>query len=216
MKALRLLKPKELSLEEVTSKKLPPGWCRIKTLSVGVCGSDISSISGKLPFTRYPITPGHEFSGIVTEVNQCKSDVAKLLGATHVLTPEELNTNEGIHSNSFSQIIDGVGNESTISSGVKLGKMGAVIVIYGVPGQGEMKIPVLDAFKKDITVKMSRLYPKSFDQAIKLVSDGEINFDPIITHRCSLDDFPKLLDLITTKKIDSIKVIINIGGEKDV
>jgi 2-desacetyl-2-hydroxyethyl bacteriochlorophyllide A dehydrogenase len=35
--------------------------------NVGVCGSDYSSIAGKLPFTRYPIVPGHEAAGEVLE-----------------------------------------------------------------------------------------------------------------------------------------------------
>ncbi len=35
--------------------------------AVGVCGSDLTSISGALPFTRFPIVPGHEASGQVVE-----------------------------------------------------------------------------------------------------------------------------------------------------
>ena len=37
---------------------------------VGVCASDYSSIAGKLPFTRYPIVPGHEASGEVLEAGE--------------------------------------------------------------------------------------------------------------------------------------------------
>lgn len=69
MKALRLIAPNNLILKDVEQSNLRPGWTRIKVKSVGVCGSDLSSIAGKLPFTKYPITPGHEFSGIVTETN---------------------------------------------------------------------------------------------------------------------------------------------------
>ena len=71
MKALRLLGPNNLQLQDIERPKLEDGWCRIKVLRVGVCGSDISSISGKLIFTRFPITPGHEFSGIITETKNC-------------------------------------------------------------------------------------------------------------------------------------------------
>jgi 2-desacetyl-2-hydroxyethyl bacteriochlorophyllide A dehydrogenase len=40
---------------------------RLAVRNVGVCGSDYSSIAGKLPFTRFPIVPGHEASGEVIE-----------------------------------------------------------------------------------------------------------------------------------------------------
>ena len=60
MKALRLLGPNDLQLQDIERPELEDGWCRIKVLRVGVCGSDISSIAGKLIFTHFPITPGHE------------------------------------------------------------------------------------------------------------------------------------------------------------
>jgi len=59
-------------LKEMEQTKLKPGWVRINVKSVGICGSDLYSITGKLPFTKYPITPGHEFSGIVTEINNTR------------------------------------------------------------------------------------------------------------------------------------------------
>jgi L-iditol 2-dehydrogenase len=40
---------------------------RLAVRNVGVCGSDYSSIAGKLPFTRFPIVPGHEAAGEVIE-----------------------------------------------------------------------------------------------------------------------------------------------------
>lgn len=72
MKALRLLGPNDLQLQDIERPELEDGWCRIKVLRVGVCGSDISSIAGKLIFTHFPITPGHEFSGIITETRNCQ------------------------------------------------------------------------------------------------------------------------------------------------
>lgn len=71
MKALRLMGPNDLKLMDVELPPLPAGWCKIRVLRTAVCASDISSIAGALPFTKYPITPGHEFSGVVAEVNGC-------------------------------------------------------------------------------------------------------------------------------------------------
>jgi 2-desacetyl-2-hydroxyethyl bacteriochlorophyllide A dehydrogenase len=68
MKALLLTAPRELELKELPRPDLLESQVRVRVSRVGVCGSDYSSIAGKLPFTRYPIVPGHEASGEVLEV----------------------------------------------------------------------------------------------------------------------------------------------------
>ena len=37
----------------------------VKIEKIGVCGSDIHVYHGKHPFTKYPVTQGHEVSGTV-------------------------------------------------------------------------------------------------------------------------------------------------------
>ena len=67
MKALVLKAPRHLELTDLERPPLAPGQVRVRIRNVGVCGSDYSSIAGKLPFTRFPIVPGHEASGEVLE-----------------------------------------------------------------------------------------------------------------------------------------------------
>ncbi len=74
MKALMLSGPRDLKLVDAPSVPLKPGQVRLRISKVGICGSDYSSIAGKLPFTRFPIIPGHEAAGVVMEV--CGGDSA--------------------------------------------------------------------------------------------------------------------------------------------
>ena len=67
MKALFLRGPRQLEVADLPRPALEPGQVRIRVKKVGICGSDYSSIAGKLPFTRFPIVPGHEASGEVLE-----------------------------------------------------------------------------------------------------------------------------------------------------
>lgn len=67
MKALLLKAPRQLELAELARPQLLPGQVRVRVHKVGMCGSDYSSIAGKLPFTRFPIVVGHEASGRVLE-----------------------------------------------------------------------------------------------------------------------------------------------------
>jgi L-iditol 2-dehydrogenase len=70
MKALLLKAPRQLELSEMPRPDLLKSQVRVRVYKVGVCGSDYSSIAGKLPFTRFPIVPGHEASGKVLEADQ--------------------------------------------------------------------------------------------------------------------------------------------------
>lgn len=68
MKRAVLDKPNTLKVMDSDAPRPGPGEALVKVMRCGVCGSDIHSYTGRHPLTVYPVTPGHEFSGIVTEV----------------------------------------------------------------------------------------------------------------------------------------------------
>src|SRR5208282_4900327 len=70
MKALLLKGPRQLELTEMARPEILDRQVRVRVDKVGVCGSDYYSIAGKLPFTRFPIVPGHEASGEVLEAGK--------------------------------------------------------------------------------------------------------------------------------------------------
>ena len=42
----------------------------VKIMNIGICGSDIHVYHGKHPFTKYPVTQGHEVSGEIAKVGK--------------------------------------------------------------------------------------------------------------------------------------------------
>lgn len=62
--------PGVIEFIEVPKPKAKPGevLCRIER--IGICGSDIHVYHGKHPFTSYPVTQGHEVSGVVEELGE--------------------------------------------------------------------------------------------------------------------------------------------------
>lgn len=46
----------------------PPGWVVIAPVGTGVCGTDLHLIEGDYPHGRFPVVPGHEFAGYITEI----------------------------------------------------------------------------------------------------------------------------------------------------
>ena len=69
MKAMRLSSPgAPLRLEEVALPSAGEHQVRVTVEACGVCRTDLHLLDGELPHIHYPITPGHEIVGVVSEV----------------------------------------------------------------------------------------------------------------------------------------------------
>ena len=65
MKALRLYKAFGLRLEKVEDPRPLEGRSLIKTVAVGICGTDKAFYTGSYPLFKSPLIPGHEVAGVV-------------------------------------------------------------------------------------------------------------------------------------------------------
>ena len=68
MKAAVVVANEDVQYQEVEEPKVTPGHVKIKVRYSGICGSDIHVYHGKHPFTKYPVTQGHEVSGEIVEL----------------------------------------------------------------------------------------------------------------------------------------------------
>lgn len=60
--------PGNIEFAEVKTPVPGAGQVLIKIMKIGICGSDIHVYHGKHPFTKYPVTQGHEVSGEIVSV----------------------------------------------------------------------------------------------------------------------------------------------------
>jgi len=68
-----LLGPNDLRIRPQTGRTVGPGELLITPDAVGVCGTDLELLAGTMGYltdggAKYPIVPGHEWTGIVDEV----------------------------------------------------------------------------------------------------------------------------------------------------
>ncbi|MCX8162713.1 MAG: zinc-dependent alcohol dehydrogenase family protein [Candidatus Bathyarchaeota archaeon] len=63
MKAARIYAPLSLRMEDIDQPSIGSEDVLIKVEACGVCGTDIHIYEGKAGIARYPVIPGHEFSG---------------------------------------------------------------------------------------------------------------------------------------------------------
>lgn len=67
MKAVRMYAPRDLRVEEVPMPLMAEDEALVQVMAVGVCGSDLPRVNEYGAHVS-PIIPGHEFSGVVTQV----------------------------------------------------------------------------------------------------------------------------------------------------
>ena len=67
--------PKEITFREVDIPEPGPDHVLVKIKRIGVCGSDIHVFHGMHPYTKYPVTQGHEVSGKIVKLGQYVSNL---------------------------------------------------------------------------------------------------------------------------------------------
>lgn len=72
MKAARLLGPNNIEIIDINKPEVYQGDVLVRVKNVGICGTDYSIYSGESQFVKsgmikYPMTLGHEWSGIIEE-----------------------------------------------------------------------------------------------------------------------------------------------------
>lgn len=67
MKCVIVEGPGRIRLGTRELPRLEKGFARIKVMAAAICATDLEVIDGNIP-ANYPLTPGHEWAGIVSEV----------------------------------------------------------------------------------------------------------------------------------------------------
>ena len=68
MKAARFTKPLHTEVVDIPQPAVGPDDVLIRVKAAGICGTDIHILKGEYALARFPMVPGHEFSGEVVAV----------------------------------------------------------------------------------------------------------------------------------------------------
>ena len=73
--------PKEITVKNVEKPKIKPGHAIVRVDAVGICGTDIHIYNWKTGYhkrlgDRLPVTLGHEFTGIIEEMDGTSDEIA--------------------------------------------------------------------------------------------------------------------------------------------
>lgn len=99
------------------------------------------------------------------------------------------------------------GVESSIASAIWAVKFGGKVFVIGV-GRDNINIPFMRASVREVDLQFQYRYANMWPRAIRLVESGLINFEKLITHRFSLEDFQQAFDTAANPKTGAVKVLI--------
>lgn len=148
---------------------------------------------------------------IATDINKHRLELAKSFGADYVVDADSDILEQLIYANGrkADAVIVTTSALSAFQQAWENVDMGGVVVLFAVPGPDkDVTVPINDFWRKEIRILTSYYCgPPDIEEALDLISKGDIKVDDLITHRLPLKDtaegFKMLLD-----GSESLKIII--------
>lgn len=70
MQAAQIIAPNKTQVTELSKPEPAANEVLIEVKNAGICGTDIHILKGEYPLARFPMVPGHEFSGVVSAIGE--------------------------------------------------------------------------------------------------------------------------------------------------
>ena len=138
----------------------------------------------------------------VSEPIRDKWDLAKRLGASRTVQPDELALD------SFDVVIEATGVRAAVEQSIEVARRGASIVWFGVSPKGQKaSIEPHEVFRKELRISGSFINPSTHARAIKLISSGVVQVEPLVSHRFPLGEIHAALEMHSSGTASKVMVI---------
>jgi D-arabinitol dehydrogenase (NADP+) len=144
----------------------------------------------------------------VLENNPGRAELARQLGADRVVSRME-----DLELNTYDVVIDATGVIPVMNRAIDFARHGGTVLLFGVPPSGKnMEVEAFKIFQKGLTLLSSYTSVRNSFQAVSLLQTGQVQVDPLISHRLPLKELPRALEMIESHDPAVKKVIILPNG----
>ena len=151
---------------------------------------------------------------LVTDISGYKLGKARTCGIELAVNTGQENLGEAILKefgpDKADVILECVGAQETISQAIEFARKGSVIVVVGVFG----KKPTIDlgyVQDRELTLTGTLMYQrKDYDQAIRLMGEGSLHLEAMITHRFPFDAYFEAYKTIENSQGKYLKVMMEL------
>lgn len=150
---------------------------------------------------------------IAADVADAKLEVARKFGATAVTNPAKENLIEFVNGVTDGVgpdlIIDFVGRSNTIQNSIDCATKGARIVIVGISPDILQLSPYSTVIGKEIEILGVNDHLKSeMEELVEHASSGVLDLSRSVTHKVSLDEVNRGLEILETKVGNPLRVVV--------
>ncbi len=157
----------------------------------------------------------------VVEPSPMRRQKALALGATAAFNPAEGDVRDELLTRTGGKgadlTLECAGHHQTVLAAIEVTRSGGRIVIIGVPKK-ETKFNFMELVltEKEVMGSKSHVFDEDYYTAVRLLGDGRILADPIITHRISLDNIvDEGFNRLAQGNLDDVlKIIVSPAGLK--
>lgn len=136
---------------------------------------------------------------IAIDINEKRLNIAKQMGATHLINPKTNSVVEKVkditksYGRGAGVIIEASGNIEALKEAFKYVRLGGKIIILGQTDNPLSLKPSSDIVFREVQIMglFGREIWDTWDKTERILSSGKLDLEPIITHRFSLHDFDK-------------------------
>ncbi len=140
----------------------------------------------------------------VLESNTGRAELARELGANLVVSRME-----DLQVDTYDVVIDATGAIPVMNRSIDFARKGGTVLLFGVPPAGQnMEMEGFKIFQKGLTLLSSFTSVRNSYQAVGLLQSGQIQVEPLISHRLPLDELPSAFKMIESRDPAVKKVII--------
>jgi 2-desacetyl-2-hydroxyethyl bacteriochlorophyllide A dehydrogenase len=142
------------------------------------------------------------------ENNPGRAELARQLGADQVV-----DRMEDLQLNAYDVVIEATGVIPVMNRAIDFARHGGSVLLFGVPPSGKnLELEAFQIFRKGLTLLSSFTSVRNSYQAVSLLQTGQIQVEPLISHRLPLKELPRALEMIESHDPTVKKVIILPNG----
>jgi threonine dehydrogenase-like Zn-dependent dehydrogenase len=144
----------------------------------------------------------------VAERQPARLELAKSFGADRVVSSAD-SLGKGV----YDVVVDATGAVGVMSRTLEWVRRGGTILLFGVPPRDtELTMDAFAFFEKGVTVRSSFTSVRNSYQALGMLKSGQIDVEPLISHRLPLEAFERGVHLIE-EGLESVKKVLLMPNE---
>ena len=109
-------------------------------------------------------------------------------------------------------VLEVAGAKSTFQLAWECARPNAIVTVVALYDEPQV-LPLPDMYGKNLTFKTGGVDGCDCEETLKLIEEGRINTEPLITHTYPLSKIEEAYDLFENKKDGVIKVVIECEAE---